>query len=676
MAKMNNFGGEVNEHQLLLMSNANKDVFPGNEPNNYRIRLQQPLDLHGNWQVGLRAIHFPLEFGPKAAADTAATVAATTVAVASDAATATTTTAQVPSKKPEDTTPRPGSGLPFDFSIPADHTFLPRRKIRRHEGFARDAASLSNPDPSLLSYSEQFDFAVAYLEGKALVQYSSSELRKKIDKGNTYVLNIVEKMLLDDFQARRRAEGDAKGFYTVEKKLEYAVRMLRVHGVADEYIRPNTLREGIVESAGNVDSVINSVIDLDRLFRGLQGPTVSYVLAKHAMMHVDWWELTLKKVEFELSARGELAKPELQERIKKENVRKRAIADAMKVILRTLKRAGVYYVDFAELEEQLSSLTEHTTASNTRIVKFWKARRKRDQEDRDEVEDFIHATLWLDAMQIDHTLRPMHTLNILKHLELDMDIESAVWSVFYGKSSPSPGERDVKAGEILSRRQIKFPTKVKIRYAIDKCLMLRDEIERAKQSADFSEGLIGGEGEGDEGRQGITGLKLELDRTIETLARNYYASLGWRHVSKELLEGLIQTHRPAKLSNDQIQSRIELGHLQRRAYNDHLAYTRSDTVCKDRDTVIPKYLYVFSDLAAVRLIGDQDGSYLALVRVPTEKIALGQTTDDFFPPEIVYHPVAKNHVTMIEVDIRDEKGCDVSFAVGPVIVDVHLKRVS
>ena len=44
---------------LTLPSNASLDVFPDNKTGSYRLKLPHPIDLNGNWEVGLYSISYP-----------------------------------------------------------------------------------------------------------------------------------------------------------------------------------------------------------------------------------------------------------------------------------------------------------------------------------------------------------------------------------------------------------------------------------------------------------------------------------------------------------------------------------------------------------------------------------------------------------------------------------------
>ena len=44
---------------LTLPSNASLDIFPDNKSSTYRVKLPQPVDLNGEWEVGLYCISYP-----------------------------------------------------------------------------------------------------------------------------------------------------------------------------------------------------------------------------------------------------------------------------------------------------------------------------------------------------------------------------------------------------------------------------------------------------------------------------------------------------------------------------------------------------------------------------------------------------------------------------------------
>src|SRR5215470_17142364 len=48
-----------------IQSNASLNRFPGNTPNNFRVRFAEPIELMGGkWMVALAELHFPTQFKP------------------------------------------------------------------------------------------------------------------------------------------------------------------------------------------------------------------------------------------------------------------------------------------------------------------------------------------------------------------------------------------------------------------------------------------------------------------------------------------------------------------------------------------------------------------------------------------------------------------------------------
>ena len=50
----------MDDFYVTLPSNSNRTEFPNNHPNNFKVRLAEPLRLHGGgWSVGLSSISLP-----------------------------------------------------------------------------------------------------------------------------------------------------------------------------------------------------------------------------------------------------------------------------------------------------------------------------------------------------------------------------------------------------------------------------------------------------------------------------------------------------------------------------------------------------------------------------------------------------------------------------------------
>ena len=87
---------------------------------------------------------------------------------------------------------------------------------------------------------------------------------------------------------------------------------------------------------------------------------------------------------------------------------------------------------------------------------------------------------------------------------------------------------------------------------------------------------------------------------------------------------------------------------------------------------VPQYLYVYCDAVKNQLIGDKFGRLMRIVRVPND----GRETETVIYGRPQFKYVSHHSFYQFEVNIRDESGCPVSFAKGPVIITLQFKRIS
>src|SRR5438105_14363508 len=54
----------MDDFYVVLPSNSipSKEIYPENQPSHFRLRLAQPLELHGSWEVGISEIHLPFSW--------------------------------------------------------------------------------------------------------------------------------------------------------------------------------------------------------------------------------------------------------------------------------------------------------------------------------------------------------------------------------------------------------------------------------------------------------------------------------------------------------------------------------------------------------------------------------------------------------------------------------------
>src|SRR5580765_3942843 len=156
---------------LLLMSNASLDLYPENKPNNFIVQLQRPLEVYGDWVIGMREIHFPLEF--------------------------------------KDRVDKSKLSPEYDVSVPTEPNEIPEpKKTRKRKravptGEVRHAYD-DDPDddiePYIIPDDELVEYGVNYLENQAVIAFDIGELRKRVESHREYLPDI-----LDDIIARDRA---------------------------------------------------------------------------------------------------------------------------------------------------------------------------------------------------------------------------------------------------------------------------------------------------------------------------------------------------------------------------------------------------------------------------------------------------------------------------------------
>ena len=55
--------GEQSSFRVYLPSNASADVYPNNSPSCYTTRLRKPIQLDGDWEVGVESISYNTNIG-------------------------------------------------------------------------------------------------------------------------------------------------------------------------------------------------------------------------------------------------------------------------------------------------------------------------------------------------------------------------------------------------------------------------------------------------------------------------------------------------------------------------------------------------------------------------------------------------------------------------------------
>ena len=175
-------------------------------------------------------------------------------------------------------------------------------------------------------------------------------------------------------------------------------------------------------------------------------------------------------------------------------------------------------------------------------------------------------------------------------------------------------------------------------------------------------------------RSNISFKKTGIDTIPVDVAQRHYEEFLQRaitllkeakikHVNMNKLKYMIETLR---LSGEAIVARIYAQHEARVRYDE---YAKKVLRCQR----VPQYLFVYCDVVKSQLVGDAMGRLLRIVRVP-EQDERGTHHVEFSRPQFM--PVSQHYFPQFMVDIRDERGCPVSFASEPLIMKLHFKRVS
>jgi len=135
------------------------------------------------------------------------------------------------------------------------------------------------------------------------------------------------------------------------------------------------------------------------------------------------------------------------------------------------------------------------------------------------------------------------------------------------------------------------------------------------------------------------------------------------HVDMKLLKYMIEK---LKMTGEAIVARIYAEHEARVQYDE---YAKKLLRCR----TVPKYLFVYCDVVKSQLVGDAMGRLLRIVRVPDEDKRKTHHVE-FSKPQ--YMPVSQHYFPQFMVDIRDERGCPVSFDSEPLIMKLHFKRIA
>jgi hypothetical protein len=156
----------------------------------------------------------------------------------------------------------------------------------------------------------------------------------------------------------------------------------------------------------------------------------------------------------------------------------------------------------------------------------------------------------------------------------------------------------------------------------------------------------------------IIALQDEMVRTIRRVV-NMFKDMDVYFLTPDDLRQRLEDGRI--VGDDEIVNGIWAEHQKRLEYDKYAMKLRK---CK----TVPKFLYVYCTVAENTLVGNLHGPFLRVVDVPIDGTSKSVSRDYTSPH---YKPVSGNYFHVLEVDIRDETGCPVSFNDGPLIVTLH-----
>jgi hypothetical protein len=321
---------------LVLMSNASKDLYPDNKPNNFIVHLQRPLEMYGKWVIGLKQVDFPLEF-----------------------------------KDPIDE----AKLLPKDFDVSFSPFQPPETKQTRRKRAVpieevhnvMDVDPYDDIEPSAIPDADILQYATTYLDGHAIVKYDHDELKRRIESRKEYIHDILDDMLAKDKEKR---QGNA---YTNTEKLEFAVKMLELFNVSE--INREELESAIALNS-NVDSMIDVHINVHREGEGLSPLDTSYDEALKTTLP---YNPSIKKLKIDV-----------------EEERRKQDEKDLKYVVKELEKTDIKSIRSNEIREMLRARPKTTTAEDIvrQILKKWKV----DKAGRDVDGEYAYITHMLSNL--------------------------------------------------------------------------------------------------------------------------------------------------------------------------------------------------------------------------------------------------------------------------------------
>jgi hypothetical protein len=635
-------------HSQVLMSNGSNDIYPQNTPNNFVNQLHDAFDLgSGVWYVGLSSIHFPTEFKEHA----------------------------LPAKRsyPDAAqhNPKPAKIPKLEFAVELEQTTE-----------AAENLLLPYPGPVDREYTvdELTDFAVKLLKNRFILSYNPDEIKERIEDGE-HVDSIVDAVVYVDIVKRRKGH-----YYLVEKIDDYIAKTLArlkinpkqvtayvlsqsnvfhqlgvlISGSYNHYGPIRQLEDMLRMRHQRSDDIINWYYKYDIERRGLHYDDKSYVFKEPAYKfpHADipvhrrtYNKLAQPDPLVGVNDDDPLTEPELLQYAESQLGRHHIVEFDMNDVREQFSNPHYAYQKNRNVFKIINDIIQKDIFK--RIRKLKKDRGPKDKKQTYSAKQLIdfaeksvkkYGVITFDSGAIQRRLND--------GLNIDEIINSTIIAELYAQGTPVPTTFDFLKVRPTHYSPLPDADELEMNKTMDEMKKARKkkkdilEQERINNEAKRVRAL-------ENEKQRI--IAEEMERTMKTRTDNF--NEAQRELSRIGVIGVDFQELRDRIVNkgEDPDSAV------------HYYHTLSIEMCNIR----PKCLQIYCDAVKSQLVGDCYGGYLNTVRVADD----GRKTDVADWPKPDYYPVSKNYFRQMEMDIRDEKGCKVSFADGVVIATLHFKRV-
>jgi hypothetical protein len=523
---------------------------------------------------------------------------------------------------------------------------------------------------------EMVDFVVEeLLDKRNVVHIDNAQVREAVYPA-TYltVFPMMDEMVAKD-RVRRKTRNLNDGAYTLEQLIRYAVRTFDRIGVPYNLNEVKSLLgETEMQQFRTVDEVIDEILNTERSKLGMVPYTISHIDLKYDLL-----PSTGQKNDNSKAVSNRLRKirsiirvTKPQERSAPEHIVPQEVTDILHSVYASRgvisvadnngssgSSSSVVASEIPRIDTSIFSTPEATVGEPPDTPP--QTLPAEEDKDRDIDSEFTYA---FDKIYKRWGKQRTEIMSIVELIESGLDIKAVIHASYIGPPHtprPPPSFIDEFYGitDADSALYKNLPVETKLVNAALKAALLHDEIQERNL---FNSSLLYGTQHSVDTSEPFPTRKLvhELDSVLKRMVRNF-KKLDISHIDEDGLKRIIASG----ISGHTIVETVRREHLKRASFDQ---YTKQPFQCKSG---IPTHLYINCDVAENEPVGDVIAPLLRVVRVPTD----GRKTHDKDWTVPSFKPVAKHFIHQMEMDIRDERGCPVSFANGVVIATLQFKRV-